>query len=102
VVVGVVVCACVSDQEASQPLLTVYALNRTTAAMRRRCSLGLLVRKVNEQNAVAAIQDLSSKVVGAKKESTRDIASIALKTVIAEVRYRDLRSCDLGCCDLGS
>ncbi|KIY96332.1 hypothetical protein MNEG_11630 [Monoraphidium neglectum] len=47
--------------------------------------LGLLVRKVGEQNAIAAVNDLTSKVVSSKKESTRDIASIALKTVISEV-----------------
>ncbi|KAI8473659.1 MAG: armadillo-type protein [Monoraphidium minutum] len=47
--------------------------------------LGLLVRKVGEQNAIAAVNDLTGKVVASKKESTRDIASIALKTVISEL-----------------
>ncbi|GBF96436.1 hypothetical protein Rsub_09235 [Raphidocelis subcapitata] len=48
--------------------------------------LALLVRRIGEANAVAAINDLCSKVVSGKKDSTRDIASIALKTVIAEAR----------------
>lgn len=48
-------------------------------------SLSLLLRRVSEANAVAAASDLCSKAAGAKKEATRDMASIALKTVAQEL-----------------
>ncbi len=38
----------------------------------------------------------SRQVVSSKKESTRDIASIALKTVISEVRPYQIRSDQIG------
>ena len=49
------------------------------------CSLGLLARKVADARLQEITESLCQRVVSGKKEQQRDIASIGLKTVIAEV-----------------
>ena len=47
-------------------------------------SLGLLTRKVGQARVEFLVESLSDKLVAGKKEQDRDIASIGLKTVVAE------------------
>jgi hypothetical protein len=54
------------------------------------CSLGPVVKKVNEARVVEMVKVLSGKLVVTPtgkggKEQVRDIASIALKTIVTEV-----------------
>ncbi len=49
-------------------------------------SLGLLVRKVSDVRAEEMIRSLCDKVLSGKKEQQRDIASIGIKTIIAEIQ----------------
>lgn len=49
------------------------------------CSLGLLVKRVAEVRVGEMLDVLCEKLVNGKKEAQRDIASIALKTSIAEI-----------------
>lgn len=48
-------------------------------------SLALLVRRVSEPAAVAAVNDLAARALSAKKDAARDVAAIALKAVVAEL-----------------
>lgn len=49
------------------------------------CSLGSLAHKVTDARLLDITENLCQRVVSGKKEQQRDIASIGLKTVIAEV-----------------
>lgn len=44
-----------------------------------------MVRIASPQGVETLVSELSGKLVGGKKEQERDIASIALKTVVAEL-----------------
>ena len=48
-------------------------------------SLAILVRKVDEQRALDVVFSLCDKVISGKKEQQREVASIGLKAVIAEI-----------------
>ena len=48
-------------------------------------SLGLLVCRIQEGSVDMLLQDLCTKLFAGKKEHQRDLASIGLKTVVAEV-----------------
>jgi cullin-associated NEDD8-dissociated protein 1 len=48
-------------------------------------SLAILVRKVDEQRALDIVQSLCGEVISGKKEQQREVASIGLKAVIAEI-----------------
>lgn len=50
--------------------------------------LGLIIKKVHESQSDILIKSLCDKVLSSKKENHRDIASIALKTVIQEIPER--------------
>lgn len=49
------------------------------------CSLGLLTRKIADARLQDITESLCPRIVSGRKEQQRDIASIGLKTVIAEV-----------------
>ena len=50
--------------------------------------LGLIIKKVHESQSDLLVKSLCDKVLSSKKENHRDIASIALKTVIQEIPER--------------
>ena len=49
------------------------------------CSLGLLACRIQEGSVETLLQELCTKLFTSKKEHERDLASIGLKTVVAEV-----------------
>lgn len=57
--------------------------------MIKNCSLAPLVRKVSEVRVVEMTSKLCDKLLNGKDQH-RDIASIALKTVVAEVSTQSL------------
>ena len=57
--------------------------------IRRNCSLAPLVRKVSEPRVVEMTSKLCDKLLNGKDQH-RDIASIALKTIVAEVSTKSL------------
>lgn len=54
------------------------------------CSLGLLVRRVHWEQAERILESLCTRLVSSKKEQDREIASIALKTVVNEITGPEL------------
>jgi cullin-associated NEDD8-dissociated protein 1 len=50
--------------------------------------LGLIIKKVHESQSDGLVRSLCDKVLSSKKENHRDIASIALKTIILEIPER--------------
>lgn len=77
----------VFDQLVSQPRPS-YLLIHTTFA----CSLAPLVKKVHEGRVVEIVESLCQKLLTGK-EQQRDIASIALKTVVAEISSGNVAQC---------
>ncbi len=57
----------------------------TTESVSNTCSLAILIRKVDEQRALDIVCSLCDKVLLGKKEQQREVASIGLKAVIAEI-----------------
>lgn len=56
------------------------------------CSLAPLVKKVHESRVVEIVESLCQKLLTGK-EQQRDIASIALKTVVAEISSGNVAQC---------
>ena len=56
------------------------------------CSLAPLVKKVQEGRVVEIVESLCQKLLTGK-EQQRDIASIALKTVVAEISSGSVAQC---------
>jgi len=56
------------------------------------CSLAPLVKKVHEGRVVEIVESLCQKLLTGK-EQQRDIASIALKTVVAEISSGNVAQC---------
>lgn len=60
------------------------------------CSLGLLACRLQKDNVETLLQDLCSKL-STGKEHQRDLASIGLKTVVAEASGPQLASTVVNC-----
>ncbi len=54
------------------------------------CSLGLLVRRVNKDQAERILDFLCTKLLTGKKDQDRENASVALKSVIGEVTGQEV------------